>query len=66
MVEYNKGIWKTAALAVAVTLAFAVFVFKFEDGLVLGDLIAFFDEQVHHSTRIRPFTEIWKFDIHKF
>jgi len=31
MVEYNKGIWKTAALAVAVTLAFAVFIFKFED-----------------------------------
>ena len=31
MVEYNKGIWKTAALAIAVTLAFAVFVFKFED-----------------------------------
>ena len=31
MIDYNKGIWKTAALAVAVTLVFAVFVFKFED-----------------------------------
>jgi len=31
MIEYNRGIWKTAALAVAVTLVFAVFVFKFED-----------------------------------
>jgi len=31
MVKYNKGIWKTAALAVAVTLVFAVFVFKFDD-----------------------------------
>src|ERR1044072_7616369 len=31
MIEYKKGIWKTAALAVAVTLVFAVFVFKFED-----------------------------------
>jgi hypothetical protein len=31
MIEYNKGIWKTGALAVAVTLVFAVFVFKFED-----------------------------------
>jgi hypothetical protein len=29
MIEYNKGIWKTAVLAVAVTLLFAVFVFKF-------------------------------------
>src|SRR5436190_13194910 len=31
MIEYNKGIWKTGALAVAVTLVFALFVFKFED-----------------------------------
>jgi hypothetical protein len=31
MITYNKGIWKTAALAVTVTLVFTVFVFKFED-----------------------------------
>ena len=31
MINYNKRIWKTAALAVAVTLVFSVFVFKFED-----------------------------------
>jgi hypothetical protein len=31
MIEYNKGIWKTGVLAIAVTLVFAVFVFKFED-----------------------------------
>lgn len=29
--KYGKGIWKTAAFAITVTFAFAIFAFNFED-----------------------------------
>ena len=39
-------------------------VLQLEDGLVFGDRVAFFDEQVHHGARIGAFTEMRKFQVH--
>jgi len=37
------------------------FVFELEDGLVFRDLIAFFDEQIDHCSRVGALAEMWKF-----
>ena len=41
-----------------------LFVLQFKDGLVLGDRVALFDEQVHHGARISAFTKMRKFQVH--
>lgn len=40
------------------------FVFQFEKRLFVGNLVAFFDEQVHDCSRIGALAEMWKFYIH--
>ena len=42
-----------------------LFIFQFEDGLILGDRVAFLHEDIDHDAGIRAFTELGKFYIHK-
>ena len=41
------------------------FVLKFKDRLIPFHLVAFADEKVNDSSRIRAFTQRWKFQVHK-
>ncbi len=42
-----------------------LFIFQFQNGLILRDRVTFFDEDIDHDARIRAFTEFRKFYIHK-
>ena len=42
-----------------------LFIFQFEDGLILCDRVAFLHEDIDHDAGIRPLAKLGKFYIHK-